>query len=106
MRPLHAFAGHGPGAEPRPFAIGLVGVPADGPLDQREERLQVALAAHALGYSLLDVIEIRPGDQAGYERAEELARRTDADAFVVRGALDHAVLTAMADRGRMLIRYS
>jgi hypothetical protein len=106
MRPINTFAGHGPEAGPRPFAIGLVGVPADGPLDQCEERLQVALTAHALGYSLLDVIEIRPGDEAGYERAEELARRTDADAFVVRGALDHAVLAAMADRVRMRIRHS
>lgn len=106
MRPVHSVVGHGPEAGSRPFAIGLVGVPADGPVDQREERLHVALTAHALGYSLLDVIEIRPGDRVGYEHAEELARRTDADAFVVRGTLDQAVLTALADRVRMRIRYS
>jgi hypothetical protein len=71
-----------------------------------EERLQVALTAHALGYFLLDVFEIRPGDAAGYERVEELAVRTDADAFVVRGVIDDDMLKPMADRIRMRIRYS
>jgi hypothetical protein len=91
---------------PRPFAVGLVGLPADGTVDHREERLQVALTSHLLGYFLLDVFEVRSGEWSGYQRAEELARRTDADAFVVRGPLDHALLTAMADRIRMRIRYS
>lgn len=105
-RPVRASAtAHLPGARPRPFAIGLVGLSADPSVDHREERLQVALATHSLGYFLVDVFEVRPGDPTGYERAEELARRIDADAFVVRGTLDHAVLTAMADRIRMRIRY-
>lgn len=93
-------------ARPKPFAIGVLGLPdgADG-LDPREERLQVALSTHALGYFLLDVCEVRCGETTGYERAEELAVRTDADAFVVRGQVDTERLTSVADRLRMRIRY-
>lgn len=97
----------------RPFAIGVLAVLPDGAnpgeaweVRRTEERLQVALTAHALGYFLLDVFEIRPGDAAGYERIEELAVRADADAFVVRGLVDEDVLKPMADRIRMRIRYS
>ncbi|MDQ1289376.1 MAG: hypothetical protein QG622_2942 [Actinomycetota bacterium] len=97
----------------RPFAIGVLAVQPDESspdesweVRRTEERLQVALTAHALGYFLLDVFEIWPGDAAGYERVEELAIRTDADAFVVRGVVDEEVLKPMADRIRMRIRYS
>jgi hypothetical protein len=95
-------------ARPRPFAIGLLGPVADGARhgDPREARLQVALTTHALGYFLLDVFEVSPREPAGYELAEQLARRTDADAFVVRGRVDRDLLSSMADRIRMRIRWS
>lgn len=100
-------ADRGAATRPRPFAIGLLGLPDDAlGVDRREERLQVALATHSFGYFLLDVVEVRPGETAGYERAEHLARRTDADAFVVRGCVDDDRLVSMADRIRMRIRYS
>lgn len=94
-----------PAHRPRPFAIGVLGLPDGADVDHREERLQVALSTHALGYFLLDVCEVRRGELTGYERAEQLAVRTDADAFVVRGAVDTERLTSLADRLRMRIRY-
>jgi hypothetical protein len=48
-------------------------------------------------------VEARLGDPT-YLVIEELATRTDADAFVVQGAVDLGFLREVADRIRMRIR--
>jgi hypothetical protein len=51
---------------------------------------------------MIDTVEVRT-DCAGYAVAETLAARTDADAFVVRGAADLARLERAATGLRMRV---
>jgi len=95
-----------------PFGIGVLAVPAAGldPAVRLEERLTIALTAHAVGYYLLDTIEIDAsarGIQAArvVDQLFALAVRTDAQAFFVRGAFDgYAWLEPMAEQLRVAIR--
>jgi hypothetical protein len=93
------------------LAVAVVAVPALADEDQRSEaRIAVTLFAYKLGYFVLDVIEVTPGvgsgdPGGGYSTAERLARRTDADAFVLRGSVDIQQLRLTADMVRMRIRF-
>jgi hypothetical protein len=90
----------------RPLAVGVLRLgPGLSDAQRREERLDFALKANHLGYFLLDTVEVHGSrDEHGHGQAEDLAVRADADAFVVRGAVDLARLTRIADRVRMTIR--
>lgn len=89
-----------------PTAVGVLAL--QDPLaeaDRRQARLVVALAAYELGYFLLDVIEVPAGiGGPGYDWIESLASRTDADALLVSGPVDHGLLGGIARRIRMVIR--
>jgi hypothetical protein len=90
----------------RPLAVGVLHVgPGLSDAQRRDERLDFALKANHQGYFLLETVEVHgPRDEHGYAQAEDLAVRADADAFVVRGAVDLVRLTRIADRVRMTIR--
>jgi hypothetical protein len=90
----------------RPLAVGVLHVaPGVGEAERRELRLDFALGANAQGYFLLETVEVDGGrNDPGYAHAEDLAVRADADAFVVRGAVDLRRLKVIADQVRMTIR--
>jgi hypothetical protein len=90
----------------RPLAVGVLRiVPGLSEAERRDLRLDFALGANAEGYFLLETVEVGGGrDHPGYARAEDLAVRADADAFVVRGAVDLRRLARTADQVRMTIR--
>src|SRR3954466_6978071 len=93
---------------PRPFAVGVLALaPGVSEPDRWDARLEGALRAYKYGYFLLDVIEVepRPGDPT-YLVIDELATRTDADAFVVQGAVDLGFLREVADQIGRKIRCS
>jgi hypothetical protein len=98
-------------SRPWPMAVAVVAVPAlAGEAERAEERVAVALLGYKLGYFVLDIIEVPPGvsggdPDGGYARADALARRTDADAFIVRGSVDTDRLRRVADQVRMRIRF-
>jgi hypothetical protein len=89
-----------------PFAVGVLGLPATAAeADRRQARLDLSLLAYKLGYFVLDVVDVSPtSDHSAYAWAEALAERTDADAFVILGALDLARPRPVAERVRMVIR--
>jgi hypothetical protein len=90
----------------RPLAVGVLHVPPGlSEVERRRQRLDFALSANAQGYFLLETVEVDARQpHPGYAHAEDLAVRADADAFVVRGAVDLPRLTRIADHVRMTIR--
>lgn len=88
------------------MAVAVRAVPPEEPdAVRRAVRLELALLAYEFGYFLLDVVEVTgAGEDAAYDWVEEIARRTDADAFIVDGPVDRARLKAVADADRMVIR--
>jgi hypothetical protein len=89
------------------FAVGILAVwPEMSEMRRREERVRLALHAHRHGYFLVDTLEVTGnfGDKDTYQFAEDLAIRTDAEAFVVLGEVDLAQLERIAGAVRMTMR--
>jgi hypothetical protein len=94
------------GTSPLPLAIAVLGLEPDLDVDARRlARVDLALAAQAMGYFVLDIIEVVPGEGlSGYAWVETLARRTDAEALIISGPVDLRALETIADENRMVLR--
>jgi hypothetical protein len=91
---------------PRPFAVGVLALAAPtAGAGRASARLDLALDAYRFGYFLVDTIEVDTHG-SGYLAAELLVRRADPEALVVRGPVDMDWLNALADRHRLVIRFS
>jgi len=98
-----------PESRRRPLGIGVLAVGARTDQTVRgTERLAVTMAAYRAGYHIVDLFEIDLSDGGGtdeaFTRIAVLARRTDAEAFFVRGPVDRALLEPIAAEVRMVIR--
>ena len=91
------------GVQPLPMAIAVHALPAAVDDATRHlARLDLVLHAYKLGYFVLDVFEVPPGEPGPLHAwIEVLAEQTDADAFVCRGAVDREWIEAVAARIHM-----
>lgn len=98
--------GESSGGSSLPLAIAVLGLePATSDEARRLLRVDLALIAYGMGYFLLDIVEVTAGEgPAGYAWIETLAQRTDAEALVISGMVDRALLETIADDNRMAVR--